>query len=166
MKSFLAELRIIPRVVWPIAVLIAGGVFSLLLFVAMPRDPNWQKWSTAAQVTFATWIAVFTLAWILLIGYVNADARRRGMRYIMWTLLATFIINGIGFILYFVLRDPLLVACQKCGALGRSGFVFCPQCGAELARSCPVCKRAVEPSWNRCAFCGMQLTRETVGIRE
>ena len=52
----------------------------------------------------------------LLIGYVYGDARRRGMRYVMWTLLAIFLFNGIGIILYFILREPLMVYCSRCGA--------------------------------------------------
>jgi hypothetical protein len=154
MKSFLDELRIIPRIVWPIA-LLASGASSFLMFHYAPNDPYISKWSTMALIGFASWL-LLTIACVLLIGYVYADARRRGMRYIMWTLLA-FIPNGIGFILYFVLRDPLLVDCPKCGAKGRSGFIFCSQCGAELAAYCPGCKRAVEPDWKRCVHCGTGL---------
>ena len=51
----------------------------------------------------------------LLIAYVYGDARRRGMRYVMWTLLAIFLFNGIGIILYFILREPLMVYCSRCG---------------------------------------------------
>jgi hypothetical protein len=94
---------------------------------------------------------------VLLIGYINADARRRGMRYVMWTLLAIFIPNSIGIILYFVMREPLLVPCAKCGAKARSGFAFCPQCGSSLSTGCPACKRAVDPGWQRCAYCGAAL---------
>jgi hypothetical protein len=79
------------------------------------------------------------------------------MRHVMWTLLTIFIPYFIGAILYFVLRDPLLVPCPKCTAQCRSNFVYCPKCGAELSPSCSECKRAVEPNWNRCAYCGKQL---------
>jgi hypothetical protein len=53
---------------------------------------------------------------VLLNGYVYADAKRRGMRYVMWTWPAILIPNAIGVILYFVLRDPLLVNCTQWGA--------------------------------------------------
>jgi hypothetical protein len=157
MKSFLDELRIIPRIVWPIALLV-GGASSYLMFHYAPNNPNISKWSTIAIVGFAFWL-LFTIASVLLIGYVYADARRRGMRYVMWTLLAIFVYGGIGFILYFVLRSPQMVQCPKCGAQGRSGFIFCPQCGAELAASCSRCKRAVEPDWKRCVYCGIELNQ-------
>jgi hypothetical protein len=152
MKYFLNELRIIPRVVWPLALLVGAGAFWM--FFSSPYRPRLGR----SEILFAAWGALFLFAWVLLIGYINADARRRGMRHVMWTLLTIFIPPyGIGAILYFVLREPLLVACSKCGARGRSVFVFCPQCGAELSPSCPFCKRAVEAGWNRCAYCGKEL---------
>jgi RNA polymerase subunit RPABC4/transcription elongation factor Spt4 len=114
-------------------------------------------WPLAGAVPFALWPGLLLGILVLLIGYINADARRRGMRYVMWTLLAIFIPNSIGVILYFVLRDPLLVPCAKCGAQVRSGFAFCPQCGSGLSTGCPACKRAVDPDWQRCPYCGAAL---------
>jgi hypothetical protein len=157
MNQFLKELRIIPRVVWPIALLIGGGMFWLFMFFWLPHDPNMSRWSLATQIALTAWPALFAFATVLLIGYINADARRRGMRHVMWTLLTIFIPYGIGFILYFVLRDPLLVECPQCHASGRSAYIFCTRCGAELSPCCPACKRAVEHDWNRCAYCGTEL---------
>ncbi len=157
MKYFLNELRIISRVVWPIALLLAAGICWLLLSVIIPQNADSQNWPRIIKTTFVSWVTVFTFAAVLLLGYINADARRRGMRDVMWTLLSIFIPYGIGIILYFVLRDPLLVTCSKCGAQGRANFAFCPRCGEGLSRSCPVCKKAVEPAWNRCAYCGTEL---------
>lgn len=155
MKFFLNELRIIPKLVWPLALLIGFGM--PLMFFGMPRAPHLGR----VEIGFIFWGMFFLFAWVVLIGYIFADARRRGMRYIMWTLLTIFIPYGIGAILFFVLRDPMLVSCPKCGARGRTVFVFCPQCGAELAPSCPACKRAVEPDWVRCAYCGKEIDRQT-----
>ena len=155
MTLFFRELRIVPRVVWPIALLITG--ISIWFFLFRPRSPG-MPGLTRLETAFFLWGALFLFAWVVLIGYIFADARRRGMRHVMWTLLTIFIPYFIGAILYFVLRDPLLVACPKCGARGRSIFVFCPHCGSELALSCPACKRAVEPGWHLCAYCGTQLT--------
>jgi hypothetical protein len=165
MNQFLKELRIIPRVVWPIALLIGGGMFWLFMFFWLPHDPNMSRWSLATQIALTAWPALFAFATVLLIGYINADARRRGMRHVMWTLLTIFIPYGIGFILYFVLRDPLLVECPQCHATGRSAYIFCTRCGAELSPCCPACKRAVEHDWNRCAYCGTELS-SSPDIRE
>ncbi len=160
MNRFSDEVRIISPVAWVIAALVWLGSFSLLFFVAFPEDPKLSKWPVAGAFAFAVWPGLLVAVVVLLVGYINADARRRGMRYVMWTLLALFIPNSIGIILYFVLRDPLLVRCAKCGAQARSGFAFCPQCGAGLSTACPACKRPVEPGWKRCAYCGTGLNSE------
>jgi hypothetical protein len=157
MNRFSDEVRIIPVVAWIIAVLVAVGMFVLLFTVAIPGDHNMRHWPEVGQVAFAIWPGLLVAILVLLIGYINADARRRGMRYVMWTLLAIFLPNSIGIILYFVLRDPLPARCGKCGAPGRAGFAFCPQCGAALSNTCPACKRSVEPGWKTCAYCGGSL---------
>src|SRR6185503_6898248 len=54
---------------------------------------------------------------VLMIGYVNKDAGRRGMSRTLWTLLVIFIPNAIGFILYFLLRSPIRIQCPKCDAV-------------------------------------------------
>ncbi|HLJ28037.1 MAG TPA: zinc ribbon domain-containing protein [Candidatus Angelobacter sp.] len=157
MNRFSEEVRIISPIAWFLAVLGSVGMFLCLYLVAIPRDPRLRHWPPIGQLLFSLWPAVLILIWILLIGYINADARRRGMRYVMWTLLAVFVPNTIGIILYFVLRDPLLVRCAQCGMPGRTTFVFCPQCGGELCPVCPGCRRSIEPSWKKCAYCGAQV---------
>lgn len=154
MSKFTKELRIIPQVAWVLAVLGALCAFFLLFLIAFPHDPNLRHWSLAAQVLFCLAMGIVSFAYVMLIGYINADARRRGMRSVMWTLLAIFVPNSIGIILYFVLRDPLMIHCANCGAAGRSTFVFCPQCGSDLSPVCPRCRRSIEPAWKKCAYCG------------
>ncbi len=103
-----------------------------------------------APIAFPLLLGGYTL----LIGYVYGDARRRGMRYVMWTLLAVFLTNGIGIILYFILRDPLPVYCSRCGGGVKQGFAYCPRCGANVLPACPACSRVVQPGWSHCAWCG------------
>ena len=88
---------------------------------------------------------------------VYGDAKRRGMRHVLWTLVAMFVPNALGFIAYFILRDPLLQPCAACGATARRDFAFCPQCGSPLPRVCPSCRRPVEPIWPHCAHCGQKV---------
>lgn len=151
------EMKVIPRGAWFVAACLGLGLGLLLFLVAIPRDPKLSAWPAPFQVCFATVIMLIVFVYALLIGYVNGDARRRGMRHVMWTLLSIFIPNGIGIILYFILRDPLPQACPKCGATISSKGAFCPACGTALANTCPVCRRAVEPGWSHCASCGVVL---------
>jgi hypothetical protein len=95
--------------------------------------------------------------WVLLIGYVFADARRRGMNAVLWTLLSIFIPSAVGIILYFILRDPIAVPCPSCGTPARKGFAFCAGCGTAVRRACAQCRQAVEPGWRNCPSCGAAL---------
>jgi lipid-A-disaccharide synthase-like uncharacterized protein len=116
--------------------------------------PRFFKFSWYLVGAFAT--AMFFI-WTLLVGYVYGDAKRRGMRYVLWTLLAIFIPNAIGFILYFIMRDPVMRNCLKCGALVSSKHSFCQSCGAALTNVCPQCRKTVEPGWSHCTNCGAGL---------
>jgi hypothetical protein len=150
--KFLDELKIIPGVAWLIDLLLAGGIL-LLMFVNLPQLPLGD-----AEILFIACILLCIFACVLLIGYINMDARRRSMNHVMWTLLSIFIPYGIGIMLYFVLRDPKMISCPRCSVPGRPGYAFCPQCGADMAPSCPACKRTIELGWNRCAHCGTELS--------
>jgi hypothetical protein len=68
-------------------------------------------------------------AWLLGLGYVYADARRRAMPAVPWTLVAIFVPNLLGFLLYFVLRRPIASPCPQCGQAITAGQRFCPSCG-------------------------------------
>jgi Double zinc ribbon len=152
MNRFSDEVRIIPVIAKIFAVLVPICTF-VLLFTVLSNDPKSGRWPVVGRVAFSIWPGLLVGVLVMFWGYVNADAKRRGMRYVMWTLLAIFVPNTLGIILYFILREPLLAQCPKCGAQGRVNFTFCPQCGAELATTCPSCKRTVEPGWKNCPYC-------------
>ena len=76
----------------------------------------------------------FMAIWILCLGYVYADARRRAMPPVLWTIIAALIPNLLGFLLYFALRRPLVSLCPRCGRPGESGR-FCSACGFDKASS-------------------------------
>jgi hypothetical protein len=157
MSRFREEVAIIPRVAWVVAAIVWVAFFNLMMWLPFRADPEVRQWPLAAKLVLSALpgLPLFCLA--LVIGYVYADSKRRGMRYVMWTLLATFIPNAIGIILYFILRDPLLIYCPHCGAPARLGYAFCAKCGAALGRACPQCRRAVEPGWSHCVSCGAAL---------
>jgi len=136
---------------------ITSGVIFVLGFMicsaAMIRShaPGFAK--IVAPILVPALLAGYTL----LIGYVYGDARRRGMRYVLWTLLAIFLFNGIGIILYFILREPLMVYCSRCGAGVHPSHAFCPKCGGGVQPSCQQCHRTIQPGWTHCAWCGRTL---------
>lgn len=158
MSTFREELRIIPRAArvtaWIFYALTVLAITAAFLFSGdadMARMPLPLKVVVAVVPPLAVFLPVY------LFGYIYADAKRRYMRYVMWTLLAILVPNAIGILLYFTLRDPLPLPCGKCGSLLRPGFAFCPSCGAPLKRPCPQCQRPVEAAWSNCAYCGVRL---------
>jgi len=144
--------RIIPFGGW-----VTAGVVFLLGFmifgVAIIRSHAPGFLRVMVPVVLPMLLAGYTL----LIGYVYGDARRRGMRHILWTLLAIFLVNGIGIILYFILREPLMVYCSRCGAGVHPSHAFCPKCGGGVQPSCQQCHRTIQPGWSHCAWCGQTL---------
>jgi RNA polymerase subunit RPABC4/transcription elongation factor Spt4 len=153
MSRIREELKVVPRVAW-IAAFAVYFAFAAFAFLVVLQESPWPVW---AKALFAGGIPLPLFVFVLLIGYVNGDARRRGMRHVLWTLLAIFIPNAIGIILYFILRDPPMEDCPKCGAVARGGFTFCPSCGTALSQACPDCRQAIEPGWSHCPSCGRGL---------
>jgi len=97
---------------------------------------------------------------MLMVGYVNRDAKRRGMNVALWTLLV-FLPNAIGFILYFLLRHPLQMNCPQCGTGVSARYNFCPNCRHNLRPSCPQCKREVRTADKYCPYCAQELPAVT-----
>jgi len=162
MSRFREELKVIPRAVRIIVAFVLLGLSSAFtLFLIFSHDPELIHTPRFGKLLMIVGVGIVPAIWLLLIGYVYADAKRRGMRYLMWTLLAIFIPNAIGIILYFILRDPLLKPCPACSQVLKSGYTFCPLCGTSLLPTCPNCGRSVESGWANCPQCGTKLPSPT-----
>lgn len=68
-------------------------------------------------------------SYVLFSGYVFRDASRRGMPKVPWTIIVLVIPYGVGFLLFFLLRKPLLHPCIHCGHGIGMGQAFCSFCG-------------------------------------
>ena len=157
MSRFREEMNVIAPGMWVLAAILYVVLAICLLFVAPRADPEINAWPAVGKAAFGFGIPAIVFVYTLLVGYVFRDAQRRGMRHVMWTLLAIFIPNTIGFILYFIFRDPILQGCPQCGAAISTKFPYCPKCGAARTKTCPQCRNAVEPGWSHCAKCGAKL---------
>lgn len=165
-RSFSQELRNVPAWAW------IGGValFACMTWFMISEVPRLPHASAPPPYWVRIWLGpllgIVLFCWLALIGYVNYDAGRRGMSRIGWTLLAIFVPNGLGFILYFLLRKPLQQPCPQCGAAVEAGFNFCPHCNAKLHPHCAQCQRPVRLSDKFCPYCGYELDKITpVGSR-
>ena len=154
-QSVLArEIKIVPWLAWALGAIsfaVAQWYFNIEM-VRLPHPP--PAWARPSLGILAGGCAA---AYLLLIGYVNRDSKRRGMSPTLWTLVAIFVPNLLGILLYFVLRHPLIQACPQCGSAVEAGFNFCPRCSYKLAPSCPQCQRIVSVSDAYCPFCGAPL---------
>jgi hypothetical protein len=83
-------------------------------------------------VAMGAGIGIFLAAFVLLTGYVYGDAARRGMPPFPWAALAFLVPNGVGFIIYFLLRKPILRPCPNCGTGAPPEAAYCSKCGQGL----------------------------------
>jgi CDP-diglyceride synthetase len=151
MNRLREEIRVIPTAAWVLAML---PTVVLLLWVTIEWDNVFRY---RGELPVFILICVVFSVYLLTVGYVAGDARRRGMNVIPWVLLAFFAPSAIGVILYFILRAPLHRNCPQCGTSMSSMFAFCPSCGSATSKACPSCRSAVEASWAHCARCGTSL---------
>ncbi len=87
----------------------------------------------AADGSIALLTGTVLAIWLLCLGFVFADARRRAMRPLPWVLVAGLFPHLLGFLLYFVLRQPIASTCTQCGKTVPLHQPFCSWCGASLA---------------------------------
>jgi hypothetical protein len=153
-SHFRDELAIIPTVATWIAVVAFVLVQICLLVLAphhlSPSELPPKPWLPVISVVGGLFMAII----VLLIGYVNADSKRRGMNSLLWTLLVIFIPKALGFIAYFLLRKPLLYPCPKCGTRLAADYHFCQKCGYGLTPFCNHCGRAISHDFVCCPYCG------------
>lgn len=168
---FWTEFRIIPRwLIFMVIVLfiLAQGI-ALLVNLGAPQrgeqifPPELSDHLVLASLALAGIVTVASLSTaiiIFLIVYVNRDAARRGMNAALWTILVIILLPAwgfIGFVIYFLMREPLPYPCPQCGTTVGARFNFCPNCKCNLHPSCPQCKHEVGELDKFCPNCGNDL---------
>jgi RNA polymerase subunit RPABC4/transcription elongation factor Spt4 len=149
------EIKLIPGWSVVLAVVLFLGMQWLFMGYIWPSEQNPPP--LPVQILMTTFAASILAFFVLLIAYVNKDAGRRGMSRTLWTLIVIFVPNGIGFIIYFVVRQPLLLNCPQCGNIVSPGVNFCPSCRFSFSPTCPQCRSAVNPGDAFCPRCGLDL---------
>ena len=117
--------------------------------------------SGLAVAGIATGVWLTLSIYFCLIAYVNRDAKRRGMSSGLWTFLVIVLSPAyfaVGFIVYFLMREPLPYSCPQCAATVGARFNFCPNCKCNLHPACPQCNREVGESDKFCPYCAQELT--------
>ena len=146
------------RSVIPVGAKITAGIVAAFAFLCASFAAHHESnMDDAARVILPVLVTVVMAGYVLLIGYIYGDARRRGMRYVLWTVLAVLAPSAIGILLYFILREPRQVHCTKCGCSVNPNFAYCPRCGVTMSATCGQCHRVAQPGWSHCAWCGGKL---------
>ena len=149
------EIKIVPTIAWILAgicFVAAQLIFNVVVAHHHPNAP--PAW---ARPFLGLLAGLGGGLFILLLGYINRDAKRRGMSPTLWTIIALIIPNALGIILYFVLRLSLRNNCPQCRQPVQAGFSFCPHCSYKLSPNCPQCQRAVDVYAVYCPYCGTAL---------
>ena len=154
---FRDEVRIIPTWGYFVALLGYVAVGAAVVFSVHSNKTPDPFFRLPLVVPLGLAAGTVMACYILLIIYINRDAGRRGMNRLGWTLLAIFIPNGLGIVLYFVLRKALAPNCPQCRAIVESGFGFCPRCCFRLTPVCAHCQRTVHFNDKFCPYCGCEL---------
>ena len=149
------EAKLIPWWAISLAVLLFAGIQVLMHAVLFRLDPHPAPLALRIFIGFTAGAAL--AFFVLLVGYVNRDARRREMNVALWTVLVVLVPYAIGFVIFFLMRQPLRSTCPKCGAAADPVFNFCPKCKFNLHRTCPQCHRAVRVGDLYCPFCAREL---------
>lgn len=158
------ELRLIPRWSLVLAALAFVGV-EYLWWVIVPEHRHHPAPPLGLRVYFAlTWGALAAL-YMLMIGYVSKDAPRRLMNPQAWMLVCFVMPAGVGSVLYFLLRQPIVSSCPACRTPIQSDFHFCPQCACQVSAACGNCYRSARPTDLFCVHCGHDLTADNVPAR-
>jgi hypothetical protein len=168
---FWDEFRIVPRgLIWTVVILflVAQAIAGFVnhwnfyhdgpIFAQEVRDTPWLSYLALAGAI--TGFSLVLASFIFLIGYVNRDARRRGMNSALWTLLVIILLPAwtfLGFLIYFLMREPLPYPCPQCAKPVGARFNFCPNCKCNLHPSCPNCKREVVETDKYCPYCATEL---------
>jgi len=163
--TFASEFRVVPR--WLVRLLCTVYVVALAtvlwISIYMPNLPPFgisvEPLALKLLAVFGavTGMAICMSAFVMLLGYIGADAKRRGMSPVLWVLVSLLVPYLVGVILYFVVREPLPFECPRCGRLVNAQFNFCPNCQCNLRPNCPNCRREVRSGDRFCPHCGLTL---------
>jgi len=133
---------------------------SLIVLYVMQRETNPPP--LPLQILLGLITGTVVAAFALLAGFVYRDAKRRGMNHVGWTLIVIFVPNAIGFILYFLLRQPIMRRCPQCSETVRPEFNYCPRCDLQLNPTCASCGKTARFGDKFCPYCGKPLPVQTL----
>jgi hypothetical protein len=155
------DLQMIP--LWSIVLAVAAfaGIEYLTHYVLPAPRSGMMPMRIMMGYSSGTLVA----SYFLLMGYVSRDVKRRNMSAPLWMLIVILMPGGIGAVVYFLLRQPMLSRCPHCSTEIASSYHFCPQCQFQMAPVCGRCYRGVEITDVYCKQCGHDLEEDSTPAR-
>ena len=155
------QLNLIPA--W--SVILAIVVFAAAQYLFQGVLPHHRRELLPMRILMGySWGTVFA-TYVLLIGYVSRDVKRRGMSAGLWMLVCVVLPGGIGAVVYFMLRQPVLSRCPNCSTSIAATYHYCPQCQFQMAPVCGECHRGVKITDVFCTQCGHDLAQDGAPAR-
>ena len=158
------ELKLIPAWSVVLSLVVFSAVQVLSFWGSRQGSPPHHGNPVMHVIGSYSWGAALA-SYVLLIGYISRDVKRRNMRPGLWMLIVLVMPGGIGAIVYFLLRQPMMTRCPSCRTEVASSFHFCPQCHFQMSPVCGQCFRGVHITDVYCVQCGHDLTQDEMPAR-
>ncbi len=155
------DLRMIPR--W--SMVLATALFIAMQYVFHVVMPHHKHELLPLRIMMGYAWGTLVASYALMLGYVSRDAKRRGMPVGMWMLVCVVGTGGIGAVVYFMLRQPILSRCPNCSTEIAAGDHFCSQCQFQMSPVCGLCHRGVKITDVFCTQCGHDLAEDNAPAR-
>jgi len=156
------SLKMIPM--WSIVLAVVVFLGSMYFFNSAP-PPHRRPGSLPMHIIFSYTTGTALASYVLLVGYVSRDVKRRNMPAALWMLIVLVMPGGIGAVVYFLLRQPILMRCPNCTTELAASVHFCPQCQFQVAPVCGQCFRGVQITDVFCTQCGHEIAEDHTPAR-
>jgi hypothetical protein len=148
------------------SVILAAVVFLAVVYVFNSAPPPHRRpGSLPMHIIFTYTTGTALASYVLLVGYVSRDVKRRNMPAALWMLIAVVMPAGLGAVVYFLLRQPIMTRCPNCTTELAASVHFCPQCQFQVAPVCGQCFRGVQITDVYCTQCGHDLAEDGAPAR-
>jgi hypothetical protein len=148
------------------SILLAAAVFLGVVYLFNSAPPAHRRpGSLPMHIIFTYTTGTALASYVLLVGYVSRDVKRRNMPAALWMLIAVVMPAGLGAVVYFLLRQPIMTRCPNCTTELAASVHFCPQCQFQVAPVCGQCFRGVQITDQFCTQCGHDVAEDHAPAR-
>ena len=157
------SLKLIP--LWSVVAAIAVFAWATWFFILRPAPEHHHQGPLAMRLIVGYTTGALLASYALMVGYVSRDVKRRNMSGPLWMMIVVVMPGGIGAVVYFLLRQPIMIRCSNCTTELTMGTHFCPQCRFQVAPVCGQCFRGVQITDAFCQQCGHDIAEDRAPAR-